>query len=202
MAPDNSLKKAALDLKKIKGKIRGEAILNKMAYIRVKKGEPGAAAVEKKLKDLDYTLDLKEVNSLSWYSDAYSILILLIAQDLFGWDDGRIYNMGQNAPRISFIVKLLMKYFVSIERTFKSAPDNWEKHHNEGSIEDVACQERKKILTFKLKNYRVHPIMCVYLSGYFSAYAEIVLKNQRVQIAETKCMFKGDPYHEFVITWK
>jgi len=201
MAKDNSLEKIALNLKKITGKIRGEAILNKLAYIQEKKGESGVAAVEKKLKYLGYTLNLQEISSLSWYSDAYSILILLIVRDLFGWDDRKIYNMGQNAPRISFIVKLLMKYFISIKKTFKSAPDSWRKHHSEGSIENVACQERKKIITFKLKNYRTHPIMCVYLKGYFSAYAGIVLKNKAINIKETKCMFKGDPYHEFKITW-
>ena len=95
-----------------------------------------------------------------------------------------------------------MKYFISIKRTFKATPDSWRKHHNEGSIEDVVCQERKKTVTFKLKNYRFHPIMCVYLKGYFSAYAGIVLKNKKMNIEETKCMFEGDPYHEFKITRK
>ena len=202
MTKDNSLKKIAKELKENKSKIRGEAILNKMAYIGAQRGEDGTRVVDRKLRALGYSLDLKKIRSLDWYPDAYSVLILLVAKELFDWSDDDIYAMGKNSPRISFIVKLLMKYFVSIERTFKSAPQSWQKHHNEGAISDVIYKEEEKQLSFRLKDYKIHPIMCVYLSGYFLSYAEIVLKNQKVKIQEIKCMFKGDSYHEFKITWK
>lgn len=198
----NNLKKIADDLMKIKGKIRGEAVLNRLEYVRTKKGDEGVQAIGGRLKELGYPLDFAEIKSLGWCSDAHGVLVILAAQEVFGWDDNDIFEMGKNAPKISFIVKLLMKYFVSLERTFKATPENWEKHHNIGSIELVKFDKDKKRLIFRLLDYKVHPTMCSYLKGYFLQFARLVIKSKEVYIQETKCMFHGDPCHEFKITWE
>ncbi len=198
----NELKKVADNLMKIRGKIRGEAVLNRYEYIRTKKGDKGVQAVERRLRELGYPLDFKKLQSLGWFPEGNSVLIILAAQEIFEWNDNDIFEMGKNAPTISFMVKLLMKYFVSLEKTFNATPENWEKHHNIGSIELVKIDEDKKELIFRLLDYKIHPVVCIYLKGYFLQFAKLVIKGEEVNIEETKCMFKGDPYHEFKITWK
>ena len=57
-------------------------------------------------------------------------------------------------------------------------------------------------MVFRLKNYETHPMMCIVFSGYFLQISKYVLNSKKVSIKETKCIFEGDSYHEFVINWK
>ncbi|MFH1427996.1 MAG: hypothetical protein ABIG60_05755 [Patescibacteria group bacterium] len=202
MEKTKNLKKAAEELMKIEGKVRGEVILNRLEYIRSQKGEESINKIAKELNNLGHPLNIKKIHSLGWYSESLSILIILISQKLFKWGDKEIFAMGNNAPKISFIVKLLMKYFISLEMTFKASPQNWAKHRSVGSISHVKYEKNKNKLTFRINNYKFHPIMCIYLKGYFLAFASLVIRNKEVQVIETKCMFKNDPYHEYLVTWK
>jgi len=177
-------------------------LLNRIEYIRGMKGEAGVKAVLKKLKDLDYPLEFKKLKSLKWYSDAQGILIILVAQELFGWSDDDVFEMGRKAPSISLMVKMLMKYFVSLEMSFQASQSNWQKHHDVGSIGDIRYDGQHNIMTFKLNNYDMHPIMCVYLRGYFTAFASFIINSEKISISEIKCLYKGGAYHQFKVTWE
>lgn len=202
MATKN-LKQTADELMQKPGKIRGEAFLNRLAYIRSLKGEAGVEAVFKKLKDLVYPLiEEKKIKSLEWYSDAQGILIILAARELFGWGDQEVFEMGRHSPSISLLVKMLMKYFVSAKKTFQASPGNWAKHHDIGSIEDIKYNEQENTMSFKLKNYDMHPIMCIYLRGYFTAFAGFIIKSDKIEISEIKCLYQGDDYHQFKVVWE
>ena len=184
------------------GRMRGEAIINRLEYIRRRQGEKGVRAVGAELKKSGCPMELDKIESLSWYPEVYGIIIILAARRIFGWNDADIFAMGENAPKISFLVKLLMKYFVSVEKTFSASPGNWKKHHSAGTLEPADFDEKNKRLTLRLKGYRTHPAMCVFLRGYFTQFAKMVVKSEEVEVRETKCMFRGADYHEFLITWK
>jgi hypothetical protein len=201
-----NLKNEADILMKVSGKTRGEVILNRIDYIRGKEGEAAVKKVQERLAELGYPLDLENLNSLGWYSEALSILIILAAEELYGWDHQVIFDMGSHSPKISFIVKLMMN-FVSLEYAFHAAPKSWRKHHTAGDLESTEFDEAGRTIYLRLKNFKFHPIYCSYLCGYFAEIARLAIYKGRkgnasaIKVVETKCLFRGDPYDEFKITW-
>lgn len=196
------IKKTIDEMVKVSGRVRGEALLNKLAYIKETRGGEGLALIENGFNEIGYPLKMPEIGSLSWYPDAYNVLILLVAQNEFGWVDKEIFEMGKNSPQISIIVKLLIRYFVSAEKTFASAPAYWRKHHSVGYIEVVEFDKKGKKLSFKLKDYKCPSTMCVYLCGYFWGFAALVLNQVVIASKEEQCPNRGGDYHEFVVSWK
>jgi hypothetical protein len=200
------LKSTADELMKIPGKVRGEAILNRLNYIVKKEGAAGLTQVEEKLLELGYPIDIKMINSLGWYVEAQSILIIVVAREIFNWNEETIYDMGAYSPKISFIVKLLMN-FVSLTTAFKAAPHSWSKHHSTGTLVAAEYNEEKKIIFLRLLDFKFHPLYCLYLRGYFSEIGRLIIYKGRnsstssITVTETKCTFKGDEYDEFKITW-
>jgi hypothetical protein len=203
---DKSLKDEADVLMQIPGKARGEVILNRIDYIKNKEGEEAGKKVQDKLAELGHPLDFGSISSLGWYSEAESILIIIVAKDLFGWDDQVIYDMGNHSPKISFIVKLMMN-FVSLEYSFHAAPKSWRKHHTAGDLESTEYNEAGKTIYLRLHNFKFHPIYCIYLCGYFAEIARLAIYKGRkgdasaIKVLETKCVFRGDEYDEYKVTW-
>jgi len=113
-----------------------------------------------------------------------------------------IFEMGNSAPKYSFIVKLLMKFFLSPLRSFKEGPNYWKKHYDFGILDTHELNEKEKYLVIRLKEYKFHPIICIYFQGYFQRIAQYVIKSEKFTTEETKCMHRGDLYHEFVVHWQ
>jgi hypothetical protein len=197
-----SLKEEAKRVMEItKGKVRGAAILTQIHYIRLKKGEEGLRMVEEKLKELGYPLEFKKVKNLEWYPTGLADLVIIVAKELFNWQDKDIFEMGNSAPKYSFIVRLLMKYFLSPQRSFRESPKYWRKHFTSGVLEAYQFNEKEKYLIIRLR-HQCHPVICIFYSGYFLRIAQYVIKSEKITIEESKCMSKGDPYHEFIIRWR
>lgn len=202
MTKDNYLKQEAERLMKIKGNLRGATFYASAIYIRYKEGEKGIKAIEDKLKELGHPLKFKEVKELDWYPESLFILILIISREIFNWKDSNIFEMGNTEPKHSFIAKLLMKYFLSLEKVFKECSKYWEKHFDVGELEASEFNKKEKYIVIKVKKYKFHPIRCIYLSGYFLRIAQFIIKSKNITIKETKCVFKGDPYDEYIINWE
>jgi len=194
-------KKEAENLMKIKGNVRGEGILTDVEYLREREGEKGVKKVEEKLAELGFPLKFKKIQSLEWYPQGLDILKMLVMKEIFNWTDKDIFDMGAFAPRVSFLVRMLIKYFISAQRSFKESPNYWKQHFDFGELEAHEFNEKEKRIVFRVKNYKTHPIMCIILAGYFLQMSKYVLKSQEVTIKETKCAFKGDSYHEYVVSW-
>lgn len=197
-----NLKKEADKLMEMKGNVRGEAFRTHATYIRHREGERGVKAVEKKMTELGYPLKFDEIKPLRWYSESHSVLVILVAKELFNWKDSDIFDMGNSAPKYSFIVKLLMKYFLSPKTTLEQSPKYWRKHYDFGKLEVCQFDEKEKYMSVRVKGYKTHPIVCIFHKGYFLRLCQYVIKSKNITIEETKCMFKGDPYHEHVVRWE
>ena len=74
----------------------------------------------------------------------------------------------------------------------------WKKFVTCGEIELGELNEKKKYAIGKLKDYEMHPAICHYLRGHFFGLIENILRNKKVIPEEIKCIFRGDPYHEFL----
>ncbi|MDP2910548.1 MAG: hypothetical protein Q8N58_02050, partial [bacterium] len=79
-------------------------------------------------------------------------------------------------------------------------PDMWKKHYTIGKLIMPDFSDKKKYAIIREEGFKIHSVYCNIHKGYFIKVAQMVV-NAPVACQETKCMFKGDPYHEFLITW-
>ncbi len=188
----------------IPGKARGQVFLTDWEYIREKKGKEGINLLKEKMGLLGNPMDYEKIKTFEWYPVGLRAVSLLVIKEVFGFGDREISEMGNLAPKHSFIVRLIMKHFLSVSKAFQESPHYWEKHYTIGKLEAVELNEREKYLILRLKDFKVHPVLCTYFfeDGYFLRIGQYVLKSPRVTSEETKCMFRGEPYHECLIKWE
>ncbi len=195
-------KKEVEELMKIPGNVKGTVILADVEYIRKKAGEEGVKKLEQRLKELEVPFSIREIKPMEKYPEALSVIVILLAKEILGLDDQGVFEMGRAAVKISFFIKLLTKYFVSLKKCFEESPKYWQKHFDFGELETVELNEAEKYAIIRVKGYKFHPIMCQYHKGYFLQIAQLALGKDTVAIEETKCPFRGDAYHEYLISWE
>jgi len=197
-------KKELENVLKLEGDVRGAVFQTDAKYILEKKGEKGIELLEKEIfeKTGQPVRYGKEIVATNWYPLSWRVLSLLFIKDLFEWDDEEIVKMGLVAPKHSFIVKTLLRYFVSLEKTFAESSKYWREHYSVGELHSPEINTENKRLVIQLKNFKIHPILCSYFKGYFKAIASLVIRTNKMDIKEDKCAFKGDEYHQFVINWE
>lgn len=169
--------------------------------IEQQEGEQGVRGVEEKMAELGYPLRFKDMKTFAFYPVGLADLVIIVAKEIFGWKEKDVFEMGNIAPKYSFIIKLLLKYFISLKRSLKEASTYWRKHFTEGELV-YELHEEEKYVVIRLKYKTTHPLMCIFYAGYFLRIAQYVIRSQKITIKETKCMFKGDPFHEYLITWE
>lgn len=199
-----AIKQKEIDkMMKLKGNVKGIILKGHFDYIRDLKGEKGVKTIEKRMEELGYPINPEKINPLKWYSQALSCLIILSSAEIFKWDKKDVFKMAYEASKHSFIVKLLMQYFIKIEKTFKMTPIYWRKHFDFSQLQTADFSEKEKYGIIRLKDFhKYHPLICEYHRGYFTKIAEIMLGQRKVNVEHTKCLFKRDPYEEFKITFK
>ena len=198
---EQSLKIIADEIMQTNVKVLGVVFETHFKYIIQREGEKGAEAVEERMAELGYPMRFNSMKTFVHYSAGLADLVILVAKEVFGWQEKDIFDMGNTAPKYSFLIKLLLKYFISLERSLKEAAKYWKKHFTEGELE-YELNEKEKYVIIRLKYDILHPLICVFYAGYFLRIAQYVIKSNDVVIKETKCMFKGDSHHEYLIRWE
>jgi len=191
-------------LMEVKSQARGVVFKTDTEYILAEKGEEGLKKLEEELEKLGHPIKYKEIKSMEFYPAGLRALSLLVIKKTFGFDDKKIENMGLVATKKSIIVKLFIRFFLSLDRVFfKEAPRIWQKHWTAGELVPVELNEEKKYAILRLKNFNLHPLYCsVYLQGYFAGILQMLIKSPEMSCQETKCSFKGGEYHEYLIKWQ
>ncbi len=192
-------KKEIKELKKIKGRARGITLKTDFKYIASQKK---VKEVEKIIKKIDPEFDYNKIEDTKWYPLWWRMLSLLVIKDVFGWEDKDIIEMGRQAPKNSFIVKIILKYFVSIEKTLKEGSKYFSKHYYPGVFEPLEYNKKDKYVRYRLKNFESDPIICVYFLGYFETVGKLGNQGKPTTVTEIKCASKGNKYHEFMTKWK
>jgi hypothetical protein len=191
------------ELIKLPGQARGVTLETDLNYIKDKKGPEGAVAWEQELKKMGFPFSLGSIKAIDWYPLGLRALSLLAAKKVFNWQDKEIEDMGNAAPKYSFIVKLLLRYFVTFSKTYEESPTYWKKHYTVGELEANDYSYEKKYAVLKIKDFDIHPIMCSYLKGYFMRMCQLAIKGSKnFKAEETKCIFSGDKYHEILLKWE
>lgn len=195
------ISKAEVDkLMEIRGQVRGAVFETDAAFIRNRFGEEGLNKVKAALQELGHSVPYENLNAMEWLPLGLRALSLLVIKDVFDWDDDHVKEMGDAAPKYSFIVKLLMKFFVSPRMAFSHAPEYWVKHYDIGRLEPVHLDEATGNAVIRLYDFNVHPLYCKYLEGYFQRLFKFMYPNSHIEIKETKCMCNHSTHHEFRVT--
>lgn len=189
-------------LLQIPGNVRGTIILTNIEYIRKKWGESAVLKLKEKIKELEIPLDLEKIKHGEMYPEAVSVLVVLLIKEILNLNDQDIFEMGKAAMKLSPIVKILTKFFLSIDVILEKAPDYWEQYFDFGKLEVVDCDKEKKYAVVRLKDYKFHPLLCLYHMGYFYQVAKIASGAEKITVKETKCVFRGDRFHEYYFNWE
>lgn len=192
--------KVADELMKIKEEVRGVAFKTDGMFVLRESGEESLKKIEEEFKKLGYPFKYESVSSLGYYPLGMRIISLLLIAKVLNLDEEGVKGIGASASRMSLIIKLFMQYFLSLEKTLGQIGLMWKKHYSIGEMSIVEVNEKKKKVILRLENFNIHPIMCLYLAGFFAKIGEMVIR-EKVEIKETKCSFNEGSCHEFVITW-
>ncbi len=198
---DRPISKEEFDeLIRIKGKVRGVAFKTQAEFLIKQEGEKGLERLEEELRRLDYPFKLREAKSMEFYPIGLVGIVQLIAKRMFGYDEKMMEKMGEFESKVSFIMRLFISHFVSLDRVEKVVPEMWRKYYTVGDLEVTESDKQKRRAVLRLSNFKIHKVHCQDLVGYFTSVLQMVVKS-RVNCEETKCVFNGDDYHEFLFKW-
>ena len=186
-------------LMSIKGEIRGLGFQTEANFVREKKGEEALKKLENEMARLGHPYS--KIRAMDFYPIGLLAVALLVIQRLFNFTDEDFKEMGQYEAKSSLVIRLFMKYFVSLENVSKEASNIWRKYYSEGDLKIVEMDEEEKKTIIRLENFKLHPILCHVLVGYFLSVIKMIVRSDHITCQETKCVHKGDEYHEFVVRW-
>lgn len=186
----------------LEGKVRGDVLITDLQYIVRISGEEAGNKIKEELREINSEIDFDKITNTGWFPIGWKVLILLLTRESLGWSDQDIISMGKLASKESFILKTLLRYFISLDRTFKESVRFWAKYWDAGELVPYEINEKEKYLIIKLKNFQIHPDLCLYFTGHFESIANLILKSEKISVEEKKCSFHGDEYHEFEIRWE
>lgn len=185
---------------KVKGEIRGVAIKGEMEFILKEEGKEGLKKLEDQMAELGYPIKYKEIKPMTFYPLNLYGAIQLVVKSLFNFDNKKFQEMGAFEAKISLIARLFMKFFFSSEKMIREAPKMWKRYLTIGDLKVIETNEEKKYLILRIENFRFHLIHCQILKGFISTIIQMIV-NSKVSCEETKCVYEGDEYHEFLLKW-
>lgn len=188
-------------LKEIKGEVIGTSFQEDAEFIRYKEGMEGLGKLEAEMEKLGYPLKFKEIKSFQWYPLNLNLTYLVVARDIFNWNDDTLRENGRFSAKISLIAKIMMKYFISLKRCFAEAGNFWRKYYTIGELKTEKLNEKERFAILVLSGVAGHPLFCRILEGYIWQVISYVAPKERLEVQETECVFRGGKVHRFKVTW-
>lgn len=183
------------------GQIRGVALKNYADFILTKDGKESLRKVKKVTENVGYPIEYENLKEMSFYPVGYLPITVSAIKEALGYSEEKLYEMGGFEPKISIIIKLFLKFFVSLERVAQEAPKIWEKYYTVGNLKVTDLNEEKRYLILELRGFISHPLHCSYiLSGYFARVVQMVL-GEEVKGKEVQCPHQGDESHKYRLEW-
>jgi len=196
LIPEQELKR----IKNIQGEIRGAGITEPMSFILKKEGGSSLKKLEQSLAKMDFPMKLKKINTTQFYPLSWGVVVQVAIKELFDYKEEDFVKMGKYNARVSFILKLFMKYLVSLDMVAKAAQTMWRKYNSIGTLKVVDYSYKERYGIVRIEDFPVHPILCPIYKGYLSSIVSLVV-GKETSAEETKCVHRGDEYCEFVISW-
>jgi len=183
------------------GEVRGVVFKTDYQFIIDNMGKGGVKKVEEELEKMNCSFHYEEeADNMSFYPIGMRVMSLIAISRAMNLDRDGVKKMGESAPKFSLMIKFFMRYFLSPERIMEKAGEMWKKHYTVGNLEIVEINNQDNYMKGGLYDIKMHPIMCDYLTGYFSTIIAMGV-GKKTKGEETKCIHKGDNYHEFTVSW-
>jgi len=193
-------KKEVDELMKIKGEARGISIKGEAEFILKEKGEEGLKKLEDTMAKIGCPIKYSELKSLSFYPLKYEAITTLVLKEVFNFKEEDFRKVGAFEAKLSLIIKMFLQYFFSLGLMAKKAPIIWKRYYTVGNLTVPEFNKKEKYAILRLENFKLHSSHCRTLEGFFATLVQMVVKDS-VTCKETKCTFKGDEYHEFLLKW-
>lgn len=198
---ENIISKEELnELIKIEGETRGHSIKNTGDFILKEEGREGLDKLENAMAKLGYPIKYEEIKETNYYPAKILAVTFVAVERIFNYDAKKFQEMGKFRAKFSIIMRLLMRYLVSLDRAVKEMPKMWRKFLTTGDARVVSFNKKEKYAVIRIENYRFHQLQCRVLEGMFSTILQTIVKTN-VICQETKCIHRGDEYHEFLLKW-
>lgn len=194
-------KELAEKIIKIQGEIRGVGLKQDWSVVLQWEGQEGLKKLERKMEELGYPLRYSEIRTMDFYPMGLDTISLLAIKELFNYDNEKFRELGMLTMSFSVILKVFLKYFISLKKVSEQIPRIWREYYTIGELKVIETNEQKKLAILRLEDFNIHPIYCHILKGFFVKGLKIVV-GKPVTCEERKCSYRGDEYHEFLLTWE
>jgi hypothetical protein len=194
-------KKEVAEIMKTKGEILGDSIKVDLKYILFAEGKEGLQRLEDEMARLGYSIKYKSIKRNDIYPAGMLSLEFTVIDKIFHYDKEKLEKMGRVEVNMSLsIIRFFARYFISIEKAAKEVQRMWAQHYNFGKIELKEYDMKKKYVLISLDDFKIHPSICYVFKGYFAGILEMIV-GHKVSAEETKCVYRGDDHHEFLLKW-
>jgi len=194
-------KEEATKLMEIPGEARGVTFKTDAEFVKIKGGLPALTQLEEELKRLGYPIDYAGLKATDWFSFGLRLLSLTVIKEQLNLDDQGIKAMGDLAPKHSFIIKFLTRYFISPKQTLQFAFRYWRQHFSVGELSIEKYDEKLNQLSLRIKGVTMLPIFATYLEGYFIRVLKFVLPAKNINSEILAAPYKGDETTEIFFSW-
>ncbi len=187
-------------LMSLKGEVKGNGMKTHAKFILEKEGKEGLKKLEEAMAQIGYPVKYDKIKATALYPLGAEALTLVAIKRLFNYDKETFIEMGKFHAKFSLIIRLFMRYFFSPQRIQKEAPKIWKSYFTVGRLEVLDLDMERKSVIFRIYDFKFHPIHCILLLGIFPTVLQMIFKNP-VKCEETKCIHRGNQYHEFILKW-
>ncbi len=190
-----------VELRKIEGEITGDCIMLDFDFILEQKGEKELKKIEDAMAEAGYTVNHKNIKRTALYPVGALVALDIAVSKIFNYKEKDFEKMGRTEAKISsMLIRAFMRYFVSIDMAARNAQRMWEAHYKFGNLKITEYDKKKRYAIVRIENFRTHPFLCYVFKGYIAAILEMIIGKDPV-CRETKCIHRGDEYHEFILSW-
>jgi len=193
------LKEEFEELMKVKGEARGLGFQTEAKFILEKKGEEGLKKLEDEMERLGHPYS--DIKTMDFYPLGLLGVALLTIKKLFNFTDQDFQELGAFEAKSSLIIRVSMKYFISLDRMAKEVPKMWRQYYSVGDFKIIEMNKERKDVLIRLENFKLHPILCQVFIGYFTSLMRMITRSDQITCEEIKCAHRGDEFHEFFIKW-
>ncbi len=188
------------ELKKIEGEVRGAALKDDARFILKEKGGEGLKKLEEAMAKFGFPIKYKKLKEMGFYPLKVDVLSVLLIKRLFGFSDKEIQEMGKFEAQSSFVLRLFLKYFASVETIAKKGPGIWKKYYNRGNLKIAELNKEKRYLVLTIEDFDLPSFYYQPLMGYFAGVLQMIVKKP-VVCRERKCTDSKIICREFLLEW-
>lgn len=197
------------ELMNIEGQGVGITLRAGAEFILKEIGKEGVKKLEDAMEQFGVSIKYKNIKSMKFYPLGLSNVSLVLTKKLFNFDDEKFKEFGKFVASSPLFVRrhtawnifsLAMRKLFSAERLAKETAKLWRRYYTVGDFEMVELNQEKKYVIYRLKNFPLNAIYCKVFEGNLFVLSKMVFKGL-VTCEETKCVYRGDEYHEFLVRW-